>query len=389
MAPAARSGLRVVVVGVNLDPRGREPDALLGGTWPAFGRAAAAAQRAGVRVTLVQAAWSDAERTVEGVTCHFIREDGDPFVTLPGGPRIRRRPRRLLAQVRALEPDLVHFEGLLFPRELRALARTLPGVPILAQDHATKCPRGWRRHWYRWGFAKLAGVAFTARAQAAPFVAAKVVRRDIPVFEVIEISTGFVPGDPEAARSVTGLAGDPCLLWAGNLDPNKDPLAALDAVALAADPLPGLRLHMCFRHAPLLERVRARVAGDRALRERVRLVGEVPHARMEAYYRAADFLIQASHAEGSSGAAIEALACGTTPIVTDIPSLRRITGDGACGALVPVGDAGALARAIVDWSGRDRATLRQRARAHFERELSFDAIGRQLRAAYDAVLARR
>ena len=68
---------------------------------------------------------------------------------------------------------------------------------------------------------------------------------------------------------------------------------------------------------------------------------------------------------------------------------RRITGDGEFGALVPVEDAVAFAAAIRDWSRRDGATLRRRAREHFERDLSFDAIGGQLRAAYEAVLARR
>ena len=86
---------------------------------------------------------------------------------------------------------------------------------------------------------------------------------------------------------------------------------------------------------------------------------------------------------------IDALACGTTPLVTDIPSFRRITGEGEFGALVPVGDAAALAAAIRDWSRRDRPELRRRARAHFEREMSLDAIGGQLRVAYDALRASR
>ena len=73
---------------------------------------------------------------------------------------------------------------------------------------------------------------------------------------------------------------------------------------------------------------------------------------------------------------IEALACGTTPLVTDIPSFRRITGEGHAGALVPLEDAPALAQAIVRWSERGRAELRRDARRHFERELSFDANGR-------------
>jgi glycosyltransferase involved in cell wall biosynthesis len=379
---------RVVVVGVYLDPLGRHPDALLASGWRAFGRSAAAAQRAGVRVSIVQASWEDADREIEGVQCHFVRESRRPFVRLPGGRTLNRRPRLLFERVTALSPDLIHFEGLMFPRALRALARAAPGVPILAQDHGTKCPSGWRRRWLRWGFAPLAGVAFTARSQAQPFVDAGILRPDLPIFDVIETSTTFTPGDPRLARSATGLDGDPCLVWAGNLDPNKDPLTILEAVSHATSALPALRLHMCFRQAPLLDAVQARISDDPSLRGRVRLMGELQHSDMETHLRAADFLVQASHREGSGVALIEALACGTTPLVTDIPSFRRITGDGRCGALVPVADSARFSEAIREWSSRDRLALRRRAREHFERELSFDAIGRQLRAAYDA-LGRR
>jgi glycosyltransferase involved in cell wall biosynthesis len=363
----------------------RTPDAMLAGRWRNFGHTAAAAQRAGARVTMVQAAWEDAEVQVEGVLCRFVREQGDPFFRLPGGRTVRRRPRRLLERLSALAPELIHFEGLVLPRELRALAAALPGVPILAQDHGTKCPRGWRRRWYRWGFAPLAGVAFTARSQAEPFIEADILRPQIPIFEVVELSSLFTPGDQRAARLAAGLEGDPCLLWAGNLDANKDPLTVLAAVAELAFAFPNLRLYMCYRHAPLLDAVRARIATDPALSTRVRLLGEVPYSHIEMHYRAADFLVQASHAEGSGGALIDALACGTTPLVTDIASFRRITGNGEFGALVPVDDAPAMAAAIRHWSGRERATLRRRAREHFEHDLSFDAIGRQLSAAYDAV----
>ncbi len=372
-------------VGVHLDPLRRTPDELLAGPWRGFGRTAAAARRAGARVAIVQAAWEDAERDIDGVLCHFVRERGRPAVQLPGGRLVRRRPRRLLERVAASTPDLVHFEGLLFPRALRALSAALPRVPILAQDHATKCPRGWRRWWLRWGFAPLAGVAFTARAQAEPFFQARVLRPDLPVFEVVEVSSRFTPGDQRRARAATGLEGDPCLLWVGNLDVNKDPLTVLEAVSRAAPDLPNLRLYMCFQQAPLLHTVQAGIAGDAALAGRVRLLGKVAYPAIEAHFRSADFLISASHAEGSGAAVIEALACGTTPLLTDIPSSRRITGQGEFGALVPVGDASALARAIRDWSSRDRGGLRQRGRNHFEHELSFDAIGEQLRIAYDAL----
>jgi len=387
--PSPSQPLRVTQVSAYLDPAQRAPDELLR-AWRDFGRTADAANRAGVRVTVVQASWKDAVLKVGDAVCHFVREGRSPVVRVPGGPTFcRARLSRLWAQVGESRPDVIHWQGLLFPRQLRSLARVIPGVPIVAQDHGSAVPRRLARRWmHRWGFRPLAGVMFTATDQAAPFKAAGVLRRDLPVYEVVEGSSPFSPGDQARARQETGLGGNPCLLWVGNLDSNKDPLTVLDAVSRVAPKLPGLTLWMCYRFAPLLEAVRERMARDPALRERVRLVGEVRYPAIEGYFRAADFLVQASHKEGSGYGVIEALACGTTPLVTGIPSFRTITGQGEAGALVPVDHAEALAGAIADWAGRDRAGLRRRARAHFDDALSFDAIGRQLAATYHRVRER-
>jgi glycosyltransferase involved in cell wall biosynthesis len=70
-------------------------------------------------------------------------------------------------------------------------------------------------------------------------------------------------------------------------------------------------------------------------------------------------------------------------LVTDIASFRRITDNGRVGAIVPVGQSDALAREIVRWTRMDRPALRREARAYFERELSIDAVGRQLRESYE------
>ena len=207
----------------------------------------------------------------------------------------------------------------------------------------------------------------------------------LPVFEVLESTSRFTPGDAALARARTGLAGDPCFLWVGRLDDNKDPFTVLEAFSRAAAVLPGARLWMAYGEAPLRRRVERRIREDAVLSPRVRLLGTLPHEQVEWALRAADFLVLGSHREGSGYAVIEALACGTTPLVTEIPSFRRITGEGAHGALSPPGDAGAMAAAMVDWAGRDRGALRREARRHFERSLSSGAMGGQLFHAYRSV----
>jgi glycosyltransferase involved in cell wall biosynthesis len=124
---------------------------------------------------------------------------------------------------------------------------------------------------------------------------------------------------------------------------------------------------------------------DERLSGRVHLLGAWAHARIEQLLRAADFLVSGSHIEGSGYAVIEALACGTSPLVTDIPSFRKLTRNGEVGGLVPVGDAAAMAERVVEWSARPRDPLRRAARQHFERELSFAVLGTRLRDAYMAL----
>jgi glycosyltransferase involved in cell wall biosynthesis len=257
---------------------------------------------------------------------------------------------------------------------------------VILQDHADRLPPGWRLRAYRRAVRDVAAVLFTAAEQARPFLEGGALAAALPVFEVLESTSRFTPAPRHPEPASAEIRGDPCLLWVGRLDANKDPLTVLDAFAAAAGELPGARLWMCYREAPLLAEVRARVARDPTLAGRVELIGARSHEGVERLLRAADFLVLGSRREGSGYSVLEALACGATPLVTDIPSFRRITGGGAVGALSPPGDARAMAAAMTAFARLERAQLRAAARAHFERHLSLTAIAEQLRAAYGSVL---
>jgi len=137
----------------------------------------------------------------------------------------------------------------------------------------------------------------------------------------------------------------------------------------------------------LLRLVQARIAASEVLRPRVVLLGARPHDELERLFRAADFYIQSSRREGSGFSLLEAMSCGTPPIVTDIPPSRQIVGD--AGSLTPVGDAQRLSEALVAYANRDQTALRSAVRARFERSLTFDAIGQQLRGVYETLLDAR
>ena len=380
--------MRVVQVSFHADIQQRSPEALLE-AWPGVTAVASATAREGCRVTVVQAAHETARIERDGVTYRFQKVSSGFWGGTARQTRWLGGFRGLSSALADSQPDIVHVQGLTAPVHTRLLARTLPNVPILAQDHAGRPATGLRRPLHRWGFRNLSAVAFTSREQATPFIDAGVLRPDIPVFEVIEGSSRFTPGDQAAAREKCGLFGDPCLLWVGRLDANKDPLTVLDAVDRALAELPGLRLWCLYSEAPLLETVQARLRSSRGLSDAVRLLGKVPHRKIEDFFRAADFFVLVSHSEGSGYALLEALACGTVPLVTDIPSFHKITGNGKAGERFPVGDAPALARLIKKWTRRDRQTQRLDARRHFEQSLSYEAIGRQLLEAYETVVRNR
>jgi glycosyltransferase involved in cell wall biosynthesis len=377
--------MHVLQVSCYSDPLNRSPEELLV-AWQALGGVAGAVAQQGVQVTVLQPAGRDAVLQREGAEFHFVRERQGTGVRRALGLWASPRRRNVVRRARQLRPDIVHFQGLSFPLHVRQLQRSLPGVPFLVQDHADPLHASWRRPLYRWGLAKVNGVAFTARAQARRFVDAGILRSGMPIFEVLESSSRFTPGDRDGARAETGVYGDPCFLWVGRLDDNKDPLTVIEALHTVMPQLPDPHCWFCYTDAPRLAAVRECLASEPELAARVHLLGEVPHATVELMCRAADFLVLGSHREGSGYAVVEALACGTIPLVTDIPSFREITADGRIGGLSPPGDADAMARNILEWSSRDNQQLRRAARAHFERALSFDAVGAQLRDAYESVL---
>jgi glycosyltransferase involved in cell wall biosynthesis len=273
--------------------------------------------------------------------------------------------------------------GLGFPFHTWALCAL--GIPVLVQDHGDN-PRSRLRGLKRWGLAGAAGFAFTSNEQAAPFFSNRLIKPETPVFSIPESSTHFRDGDIEQARRLTGVHGKPAVLWAGHLDDNKDPITILEAFSRAAAWLADAHLWVCYRDAPLLERVRARLDADTLLASRVHLLGPVAHERVELLCRAADFFMLGSRRESCGFALLEALACGATPIVTDIPAFRALTGNGTVGVLCRPGDADAFANALISLAQHSVGSMRAQAIHHFKSELSFPVLGKKLLAAYTALV---
>lgn len=189
------------------------------------------------------------------------------------------------------------------------------------------------------------------------------------------------PDDPAArasARAVLGLADDAvAVLYAGQLEPRKDPLTALRAAqrAHAADP----RVVLLIAGTGPCESELRSVAG-----EETRLLGQ--RSDVPRLLAAADVFVMPSHREGLSYAVLEAMGHGVATVVSDGPGNPEAVGD--AGLVVGVGDVDGLAAALsrLAADAPARAALAEAGRERIATELSAARMVAATGAVYDAVL---
>ncbi len=129
----------------------------------------------------------------------------------------------------------------------------------------------------------------------------------------------FTPRDRAYEKAKLGIAG-PTILCVGALIPRKNQGILIEALVM----LPGATLLLAGQ-GPSDNDYRMQ-AVKLGVQDRVRFMGNVPHDELPALFAAADVMALVSKSEGLANAWVEALACGTPVVASNVggaPELIR------------------------------------------------------------------
>jgi len=313
----------------------------------------------------------------------FVRRIGTSCVIYSSGSFARitaawRLRRRLADLFRREQIDLVHVHGGLAPTLgiVGPLAASDAGLPVVATFHSwfakSHALRFWRRQ-AQW----LLGYHSANIAVSQPVVEAHARYVDAD-WEIIPngVDTAFfrpngrLPADPRAQA--------PRLLFLGRLDPRNGLETVLRAMPAVLQRFPDATLAVAG-DGPLrgfYERLARPVA------DRVQFLGRVNGNRPEVYGSADLYLCPTTKA--SFGITLlEAMACGTPLVVSDITGFRELVANGSEAVLVDKSDVPAWAQATIDLLAEpDRRTQMRLAGLAKAQTFAWPRVAEQVFAVY-------
>ncbi|TFI58774.1 glycosyltransferase family 4 protein [Sphingomonas parva] len=183
----------------------------------------------------------------------------------------------------------------------------------------------------------------------------------------------FAPRDRTEAKAALGIDG-PLIASVGALIPLKRQHLVIEALAT----LPGVHL-ILVGDGPERRRLETRAA-SLGVADRVRFLGNRPHAELPALLAAADVMVLPSEREGLANVWLESLACGTPVVITDVGGAREVIDRPEAGTLAAPNSAD-LANAIAALLAAPPAQERVRRSAErFGWEKNSDALFEHLSA---------
>lgn len=163
---------------------------------------------------------------------------------------------------------------------------------------------------------------------------------------MLGVDRKFQPLPPEILKQQQQQLNlpDTYILFVGTFEPRKNIIGLLQAYELLLDQLPDAPpIVLAGRKGWLFEETMQRIA-DMKLDQHTIWREDVPQELMPALYNLATVLVTPSFYEGFGFPALEAMACGTVPVVSNRASLPEVVGD--VGALIDPDDPATLAAAL-------------------------------------------
>ena len=195
--------------------------------------------------------------------------------------------------------------------------------------------------------------------------------------------------DGSSLRKPLRLDRKRVVLAVARLVPIKNVALLIEAVAVVRTHLHDVHL-VVVGDGPEGPALRARAA-QLGLVESVTFAGPIPHEDTPPFYRSADVFALSSDFDNSPNAILEAMASGLPVVATDVGGVRHFVRDPIGGAVVPLGDAAALAYAIerflVQPDAARSAGIHNRTRA--SSEFSWRASAARLLDVYRRTIAAR
>jgi D-inositol-3-phosphate glycosyltransferase len=203
--------------------------------------------------------------------------------------------------------------------------------------------------------------------------------------------THFYPIDPDEAKEFVGVSPDDrLLLYVGRIEPLKGIDTLIRAIALMRDEGLLERHHLCLSviggepdedpGGLTAEMTRLKeLRESTGLSDFVTFLGQRSQDTLPYYYSASEAVVMPSHYESFGLVALEAMACGTPVVASEVGGLAFLIQDGLTGYHVPVGEPEALSERLTTLIDNRDIHRQMSAQAEsFAQSYSWDKIAGQI-----------
>ena len=259
---------------------------------------------------------------------------GIEAVELPARSQVARMAFGLPRVLRRLRPAVGHFNYVIPPGYRGAAVVTVHDLSF-EHDPGLMSPRD------RFFFRRL--VPRSARRADRVLAVSEQTKHDlVERYDVAEERIVVTPNavDPVFRPNGASPEREPYALFVGGIQPRKDPLAAVEALALLDGDLNLVVVGAEKRGGAELRNAVRRLG----LEQRVELAGHVERDELATFYRGAACLVFPSRYEGFGLPVLEAMASGTPVVAASTGAIPEVAGDAAI--LVEPGNPAEIAAGI-------------------------------------------